>query len=327
MKITKIERKALETYIKSKTRQEVGLSLLVKVANLRTNRDLQAMGHDDLARLIKILPHGRGTSVTSPILTSIKKKARTSLAGLRIPHLDPESWPQVYRMQMRLNNSRSEIKAAPLGQYYKLNPKGLSISTPIRGAITWDTSNAGDLHIMGPWADVSKMLSTSSGQFVARFGDMYDGDVNVEFDRMYGPPKGDSPDWYEKISKMPLYVTVHEGALFTKTDAEGQVILNAPGEIVDLVGSKITAIAGGAGPESLGNKVLDTISEIKGAIEDHVIPMVEMGMDAHAMRKEQKLNKTLCTVTIGIGPMGRNYKVGTDRMTGADILTLARQLR
>lgn len=327
MRITKFEYSSLVSMIKSKSVKEVGLQLKVGIANLKTNKELQSLGHDNLTKLIAILPHGRGTSITSPVLTSIKKKARTSLAGLRVPHLDPESWPQVYRMQMRINNSRGGIKAGPLGQFYKLHPKGMSIATPIRGNVTWDTTNGGDLHIMGPWAEIVKMLSTSSGKFEAKFGDMFDSDVNVEFDRMYGPPKGDSPDWFEKISAMPLYVTLNTGALFSKTEDEGEVVLNAPGEIVDLVGSKITAIASAAGPSSLGNAALDTISEIKSAIEDHVIPAVQMGVDAYEMKREENLNKTMCTLTIGVGPMGRNYKVGTESMSGNDVLALARQLR
>lgn len=330
MRISQRQFNSLAKFVRSKDRAEFGLDLVYAIALLNPksgHRDLQTLGPDRLAKLISMLPSGTGSSITSPHLVKVKQKARTSLAGLRVPHLDPESWPQIYRMQMRLNNSRGGIKAGPLGQYYQFNPKALVLRSPMRGETTWTTSEGGDLHIMGPWADINKMLGSSSARFSTNFGDMYDGDVNVEFDRMYGPPKGESPDWYEKISAMPLYVTVTEGAIFTKTDNEGQVVLNAPGEIVDLVGSKITGIAGGAGPESLGNEALDTINEIKSAIEDHVIPTAQMGMKAHNIRKESKLNKTLCTVTIGIGPMGRNYKVGKDTMTASEVLSLARQLR
>lgn len=330
VRISQRQYDSLESLVKSKGRSKVGLELTFAIAKLNPkngNRDLNSLGPEGLTKLIGLLPSGTGTSMTSPILTKLKQKARTTLAGTRVPHLDPESWPQIYRMQMRLNNSRGGIKAAPLGQYYQLNPMGMSLRSPLRGERTWTTSDAGDLHIMGPWADISKMLGTSSARFTTQFGDMYDGDVNVQHDRMYGPPKGESSDWYEKITAMPIYVTLNDGALFSKTDDEGQVVLNAPGEIVNLVGSKITAIAGAAGPESLGNKVLDTISEIKGAIEDHVIPAVQMGMDAHGVRQEAKLNKTLCTLTIGIGPMGRNYKVGKESMSAAEVLVLARQLR
>ena len=94
---------------------------------------------------------------------------------------------------MRLNNSRSGIRAGPVGQFYKLNPKGLSLKPPLRGERTWTTTEAGDLNIMGPWSDVSSMLGASSARFKAQFGDMFDNDVNVEFDRMYGPPKGEAP--------------------------------------------------------------------------------------------------------------------------------------
>jgi hypothetical protein len=230
-------------------------------------------------------------------------------------------------MQMRLNNSRDGIKAGPIGQFYKLNPKGLSLKSPLRGERIWTTTEAGDLNIMGPWSDVSGMLGASSARFTAKFENMFENDVNVEFDRMYGPPKGDAADWFKHISAMPLYVTVTNGALFSKTDKEGEVVLNAPGEIVALVGNKITGIAGAAGPESLGNKVLDVISEIKGAIEDHVVPAIELGMEAFSVHKEEKLKKTLCTVTVGIAPIGPNYKVGTASMSAADVLNLARQLR
>lgn len=330
MRISKREFDSLASLIRKKSNKEVGPDMRYAISGIdprKSNRDLQSLGAERLTALIQLLPSGRGTSMSSPILTKLKKKARQSLAGLRVPHLDPESWPQIYRMQMRLNNSRAGLRDFGMGQIGTMHPKGKSLAKPLRVTSVWDTSDAGDLVIMGPWADIAKMLSTSSGTFRAKFDDMYDGDVNVEFDRKYGPPKGESPDWFEKISAMPLYVTMAEGARFTKTDAEGHVVLNAPGEIVDLVGSKITAIAGAVGPESLGNLTLDTINEIKGVMEDHVIPVVQMGREHHAMVKEEKLNKTLCTLTIGIGPAGRNYAVGKQSMSAADILQLARGLR
>ena len=330
MRITKREYSSLKKYTDKKPLNVVSIQLRLAISGLNpkgSNKDLQSLGVDDLQRLIAAMPSGTGTSLTSPLLTSVKKKARQSLAGLRMPHLDPDSWPQIYRMQMRLNNSRAGIKRGPLGQYLRMHPMGMSVRAPLSGRIVWDSTNAGDLHIMGPWTDVSKMLGSSSAQFRSKFGDMYDGDVNVEFDSMYGPPAGESSDWLSKISGMPLYVTVSNGALFSKTDDDGEVVLNAPGEIVDLVGSKITAIAGAAGPDSLGHKALDTISEIKGAIEDHVIPVVEMGMEARAMRLEDKLNKTLCTVSIGVGPVGKNYAMGDEQMSASEVLTLARKLR
>jgi hypothetical protein len=330
LRITKSEFKHLASHIRSKSSRDVGPGLRFAIAHLDpkgSHRDLQSLGAADINRLIEILPHGRGTSMTSPVLTKIKKKARTSLLGLQTPHLDPESWPQIYRMQMRLNNSRGGIKAGPLGQFYKLNPKGMSLRSPLQGQSTWTTSDGGDLHIMGPWSDITRMLGACSARFEVDMGDMYDGDVNVEFDRMYGSPTGDSPDWYEKISAMPLYVTLTDGAAFAKTDSEGEVVLNAPGEIVNLVGSKITAIAGAAGPASLGNNVLDGIAEAKGTLEDHIIPAFEKGRELYDMRREDRLNKTLCTLTIGIGPMGRNYAVGKQSMSAAEVLTLARKLR
>ena len=196
MRITKREYKSLASHIKKQSSSDVSTGLRLKISNLnpeKFNYDLNTLGPENLTRLIQLLPHGKGTSLTSPILTEVKKKARTSLAGLRVPHLDPESWPQIYRMQMRLNNNRGGIKAGPLGQYYKLNPKGLSLKPPLRGERTWTTTEAGDLNIMGPWSDVSSMLGASSARFKAQFGDMFDNDVNVEFDRMYGPPKGEAP--------------------------------------------------------------------------------------------------------------------------------------
>lgn len=330
MRISKREFDSLASFIRKKSNEEIGPAMRYAISGIdprKSNRDLQSLGAERLTELIQILPSGRGTSFSSPLLTKLKKKARQSLAGLRVPHLDPESWPQIYRMQMRLNNSRAGLRDFGMGQIGKMHPKGKSLSKPLRITSVWDTSEAGDLVIMGPWADIAKMLSTSSGTFRAKFDDMYDGDVNVEFDRKYGPPKGESPDWFEKISAMPLYVTMAEGAQYTKTESEGHVVLNAPGEIVDLVGSKVTAIAGAVAPESLGDKTMDIINEIKGVMEDHVIPAVQSGMEQHAMVKEEKLNKTLCTVTVGIGPAGKNYAVGKQSMTAAEILQLARKLR
>lgn len=330
MRITKREYKSLVSHIRKQSSSDVSLVLKIRIVNLdpeKNNCDLNTLGPENLLKLIQLLPHGHGTSLTSPVLTEVKKKARTSLAGLRVPHLDPESWPQIYRMQMRLNNNRGGIKAGPLGQYYKLNPKGLSLRPPLRGERTWTTTEAGDLHIMGPWADVIRMLGSSGAIFTAKFGDMFDNDVNVEFDRMYGAPKGDAPGWFEHISAVPLYVSVSNGALFSKTDNEGEVVLNAPGEIVALVGKKITGIAGAAGPTGFVNKALNFTSEVKAVIENPVVPIIEMGMKANAVQKVEKLNKTLCTVTIGIGPIGRNYKVGASSMTANEVLILAQQLR
>ena len=330
MRITKSEYSSIQSYMKKKSLQEFPVFLRHNINALNpkgSNLDLNTLGADYLTKLIAALPHGTGSSITSPILTSLKKKARQSLAGLRLPHLDPESWPQCWRMQMRLNNSRAGIKAGPLGQFYKLNPKARSLTRPLNGTYRWTQSEAGDLHIIGPWSDVSKMLGSCGARFKADFGDIYRGDVNMEFDRMYGAPKGDVPgDWLNKMQRMPLCVTVNRGAIFNPTDKEGEVVLNAPGEIVNLVGSKITGIAGAVGPETLGSKTLDTISEIKGVIEDHVIPVMEKGKELYDMKRDHDHRKEFVTISIGVGPLGSSYSVLDEEISASEVLAAARRL-
>ena len=330
MRITKNEYRSLQSYMRTKSLQEFPVFLRHKINALNpkgSNLDLNSLGADYLTKLITALPHGTGSSITSPILTSVKKKARQSLAGLRLPHLDPDSWPQCWRMQMRLNNSRAGIKAGPLGQYYKLHPKAESLRRPLNGTYRWTQADAGDLHIIGPWSDVSKMLGSCGARFKADFGDLYRGDVNMEFDRMYGSPKGDVPsDWLTQMQRMPLCVTVNRGAILAKTEDEGEVVLNAPGEIVNLVGSKITGIAGAVGPESLGSKALDTINEIKGVFEDQVLPIIEKGKELYEMKKEHDHKKEFVTITIGVGPMGKSYAVLDEEISASEVLAAARRL-
>ncbi|MEM9062935.1 MAG: hypothetical protein AAGD13_20925 [Pseudomonadota bacterium] len=330
MRIGKNEYASLVAWAKKQDRSVVDAGLKLKLVNLNpkgANWDLQRLGKQDLERLRDALPSGRLAHVHSPILHGLRQKCKQSLAGLRTPHLDPESFPQCFRMQTKLNNARAGIFAGPVGQWLRLNPKAMSVK--LRGPFVWDETNGGDLHIMGPWADIMKAI-TDGGDglgFASSYTDIYQGDVNIEMARKYSFPDEEGTDWESRLRALPLIVSVYSGVGWSKTEDEGEVVLNAPGEIVDLVGSKITGIAGEVAPESLGNAVLDRINEAKGVLEDHVIPIFEKGKEVYDMRQEANLHKTMLTITVGNVPHGENYLIAGDYLSGGDLLDIVDDLR
>ena len=286
---------------------------------------IESMSVEQMAKLRDALPKGKFAKMHSPILTSIRKKLSRAIdakGGVQ-PHQEaPETWPQAYRMMMHLNNKRAGIRKAGGGQWVKLHPKAMK--TELRGTHRWTQEKGGDLIIMGTWSQVSAALGNPSLRFKSDFGDIYKGDVNMEFDRMYGDLGGEELD---RLSKMPLTVEVESGVGFAETEDEGEVVLNPRGEIVDLVGGKIVGIAGAAGPESLGHEVLDKISDVKGFIEDHVIPVGEKVMEVHESRKEAKIHKTHLTVTVGVGARGSNAALMGENFTGPELSEAVNRLR
>lgn len=330
MRITKNEFSSLKAWWPKQDPRTIGANLKLKMVNLNPsagNWDLQKLGKEDLERLRDALPAGRTAHVHSPRLHSIRQKCKKSLAGLRAPHLDPESYPQCFRMQTKLNNARAGIFAGPVGQWLRLNPKGKSVN--LRGPFVWDENNGGDLHIMGPWSDIMKTITDGGNglSFNSAYNDIYQGDVNIEVARKYPHADEEGTDWESRIRELPLIVSVASGVGWSKTEDEGEVVLNAPGEIVELVGSKLTGIAGEVAPASYGNDVLDRIGEVKGFIEDQVIPIYEKGKEVYDMRQEANINKTMLTVTVGNVPHGDNYMITGDFLSGDDLLEIVDELR
>ncbi|MEL7469876.1 MAG: hypothetical protein AAFN27_15585 [Pseudomonadota bacterium] len=330
MKIGKSEYESLKAWWPKQDPGVIGPNLKLKMINLNPkggNWDLQKLGKHDLERLRDALPAGRTAHVHSPRLHSIRQKCKKSLAGLRSPHLDPESYPQCFRMRTKLNNARAGIFSGPVGQWLRLNPKAMSVN--LRGPFVWDETNGGDLHIMGPWADIMKAIADGGDGlgFASSYTDIYQGDVNFETARKYPHRDEEGTDWESRLRELPLIVSVYSGVGWSKTDDEGAVVLNAPGEIVDLVGSKLTGIAGEVAPESLGNATLDAINEAKGIFEDQVIPIFEKGKEVYDMQQQANLNKTMLTVTVGNVPHGDNYMITGDYLSGGDLIDIVDDLR
>jgi len=324
-KLSSIEASSLHSW---RRRKGIGLQY---IAGSLVKRDgspnglIENMSVEQMAKLKDALPKGKTSRLTSPILWSIRRKLARAIdakGGVQ-PHQEaPETWPQAYRMMMHLNNKRGGLRRAGGGQWVKLNPKAMKVS--LRGTHRWTQEKGGDLIIMGTWSQISAALGNPGLRFSSEFGDIYKGDVNMEFDRMYGDLGGEE---LERLSKMPLAVEVTSGVGFSETEDEGEVVLDPRGEIVKLVGDKIVGIAGAAGPESLGHEVLDKINDVKGFIEDHVIPVGEKVMEVHESRREAKIHKTHLTVTVGVGASGSNAEIMGERFTGVELSEAVNRLR
>lgn len=323
MKLTDNEYKSLVSWMRKHNDVFLPIQWNLVVGNLnpkRFHQDLKSLGRTKLEMLIEHLPSGKTSKVTSPLLSSVRSKAKTSLAGLRTPHLDPESYPQVYRMMMKLNNSRAGLRDGTVGQIMRLNPKAMSVR--LRGEIIWDSSNGGDLHIMGTWSDISNAIAGGGDSLVLKTDfDLYKGDVNAEMDDLYGPLPGDDPTWEERKNEMPLVVSCQLGAMWSKTDKEGEVVLNAPKAVIELVAGRATGVLGQIPAATIQSVTLDTIGTIGP-------PALDLGREIHSATKTVNPNKALYTVTVGIGPVGEHYVIADDNeIDGAELLRLAREAR
>lgn len=292
---------------------------------------VETLSKQQLTILIENLPKGKTVKVHSPILYRIRSKLKAELArkgGAEPHHGSAESWPKIFRMMSHINLARAGLHDAGMGQIARYNEKGLKIPS-LRGTQVWRSKSSGDLVIIGTWSQVSGAIAGGGTGLKFRYGagDSREGAVDYDFDRKYGSQWGESDSDVARTAKMTLCVEVSSGIGVTETDDDYEVVLNAPGEIVKAVGNKITGIAGAAGPESLGHAVLDKISEVKGAIEDHVIPIGEKIEEIHSARREAKIHKTHLTVRIGIGASGSNYKDMGEEFTGAELSRAVNELR
>lgn len=323
MKLTESEYKSLVAWMRKHNDVFLPMQWALVIGNLnpgRFHQDLKSLGRAKLETLIEHLPSGKTAKVTSPRLTSVRSKAGTSLAGLRAAHLDPESYPQIYRMMMKLNNSRAGLRDGTVGQILRLNPKAMSVR--LRGEIVWDSSNGGDLHIMGTWSDISGVIAGGGdGLLLKTDFDLYKGDVNAEMDDLFGPLPDDDPTWAARKNEMPLVVSCQLGAVWSKTDNEGEVVLNAPREVIQLVAGRAVGVLGQIPAATIQSVTLDTIGTVGP-------PAVDAGRAIHSAMKTVNPNKALYTVTVGIGPVGEHYAIADDNeIDGRELLRLAREAR
>lgn len=264
-------------------------------------------------------------------LAAIRRKlsaAIDDLGGAEPHQEDQDNWPKIFRMMSHLNLERAGLRDAGMGQIARYNEKGLKIPS-LRGTQVWRNKSSGDLVIIGTWAQVSRAITAGGTglKFVYGAGDSRAGAVDYDFDRKFGSQFKENDAEVAATSRMSLYVEVTSGVGVEETDEDYEIVLNAPGQIVEAVGNKIVGIAGAVGPESLGNKVLDGIAEAKGILEDHVIPIGEQVQDVRSARKEAKIRKTHLTVRIGIGASGRNHMVMGEEFTGAELSAAVNELR
>ena len=282
---------------------------------------LQDVTDQGLAALRDKLPSGRLATVHSPVLHHIRQLCKAELASRSEPSAN-------FRMMSHMNLERAGLRDARAGQIARYNEKGLKMDT-LRGTHVWRNSSSGDLIIVGTWAQVSHTIAAGGTglKFVCGMGDSRAGAADYDFDRMFGSQFGETDTEVAATAKMSLYVEVTSGVGVQETEDDYEVVLNAPGQIVEAVGNKLVGIAGAAGPESLGNKVLDGIAEAKGILEDQVIPVGEQIQDVRTARKEAKIKKTHLTVRIGIGASGRNYKEMGEEFTGAELSAAVNELR
>jgi hypothetical protein len=324
MKLTRKEYSALESKIKKESVRDVPVFMRLKILSLNprgSNEHLQYLGSDWLKKLISLLPSGY-TKYISSQLQSVREKAKISLLALRIPHRDPENWPQSYRMQTQRNNARAGIMKGPVGQYLRLHPKGMSVR--LTGKFTWNEKNGGDLHIMGTWANISKAI-TDGGTGLSmecNFEDIYRGDVNAELDEIYGPLKGDNEEWWEaNKNNLPLIVSCQPGAMWKPTSKEGQVYLNAPIEVIALVVERASGVIGSIPKSTPFSVALDIAGQSSSTC-------IDIGRNLIAMQREEKFDKVLWTVTVGLGPVGDKYELApSNELSGDDLLQLALRAR
>ena len=325
MKLNKIEYGALETLFQKTGADKAGPGLRLAVARLNPSRehaDMTKLDPGMLRQLVALLPSGRAATLHSPILHHVRQKAKKAMLRAQRPHLDPNSWPKVYRMLTKMNVKRAGLREGPNHLIYKLNPKGMAVRL---GTHTWDESNAGDLVIMGRWSDISKAIADAGSglNMKVAFDDIYAGDVNVEFDRMYGDKEVQKG--LKHIDKMTLFVSCETGPSWQQTDDEGEVVLDASKELVELAGGAVAGLAGNfanlEGPLELADLAKDVYDSpvvqlpIEGAIKlkDHI-----------KMKRAERPDKAMFTLTIGVGPVGRfAIDTGKAQLSGKEFLNYA----
>ena len=327
MKLNKLEFDALAALFKKTGKETAGPGLRLAVARLdpsKQHADMTKLDPAMLRQLVNLLPSGRAAHLHSPILHHIRQKAKTALLRANRPHLDPNSWPKVYRMLTKMNVRRAGLREGPNHMIYKLNPKGMAVKL---GTHTWDEGNAGDLVVMGRWSDITKAIADAGsglGMKVA-FDDIYAGDVNVEHDRMYGSMPGDAPGGLKHIDKMNLFVSCETGPSWQQTDDEGEVVLDAAKELVKTGAGAVTGLAGNFANLGGALEVLDLAKDVYDS------PVVQLPLEGAAklkdhirMKRAERPDKAMFTLTIGIGPVGRfAIDTGKAQLGGKEFLNYA----
>lgn len=273
--------------------------------------DLAALDDDVLRRLIAFLPHGSLKKIHSPVLSKVQKKSRETLVHKARPHLDPEYWPKVFRNLN--NNDRAGLRDFGGGQLGVLHDRAMA--TPLRGRFVWNERKFGDLLIMGPWSAISSTLGDGSGvSFEFGYADIYAGDVNMEWDRMFRE---------EEIPKddRGFYVTYLPGSAFAVADEEGEVVLDPRGEMVNLVGGAVAGFAG-------AGVALDGVVEVIGVVKDAIGTSISMADNMGVKLKGSSGNKNMHTFIISILPSDKNTSVATGKqsMTGKEFFDICRKL-
>ena len=275
-------------------------------------RDLSRLSEQQLRHLRDALPSGRSQHVFSPIVHGVRQKIKKTLLHGPRPHLDPNHWPKVFRKIN--NNSQQGLQDFSGGQLGVLHDKAMSI--PLKGTFKWTQRQFGELIIMGSWTDISTAVGKAAGlEFKLDFGDIYAGDVNVQFDQMYTDEKIPEDD-------MCLYVTYIPGAAFAPSDDEGRVVADPRGDIVKVAGSKVAAVAGTA------TNLLDAIASLS-CINDLTGITIDMAEKFGVTLKSDHSKQGKYTFVIGHYPVGSKYKFHETKkkaIDGGEFLKICKDL-
>lgn len=314
MKITSKQHKDTLKYLKPKPLIKFNLPERSAFSDIRLrNYELSGLGEKTLRRLIAVLPSSSGFLGSHSSAKKVRNKAKTTLLHLARPHLNPEQWPKVFRKIN--NNSRSGLRDFGGGQLGVLNDKAMSV--PLRGKFSWTQTKFGELIIMGHWSDISKAIGDAGDglSFELDFGDIYAGDVNIEFDRMYTDREDPKDD-------MEIVVTCIPGVAFETTDEEGRVVLNPRGEIVELVGGMVGGFAG-AGVALTGPL------EVIGLVTDSLGLGADLKDKFGVTLKTGTSHKDKFTFVVAYYQIGTKYrcrKTGEKVVTGPEFLEICKDL-
>ena len=305
MKLNKIEYGALATLLKRTDATAAGPGLRLAVARLDPegqHADMTKLDPQMLRQLIDLLPRGIASNVHSPILHEVRQKAKKGLLRVNRAHLDPNSWPKVYRMITKVNVLREGLQRGPNQMIMKLNPKGMAVRL---GTHTWDERNSGDLVVMGRWSDITKAIADAGSglNMQVAFDDMFAGDVSVEFDRMYGSDTVQAE--LKQTEKMTLFVSCETGPTWQQTDDEGKVVLDSSKELAKTGANATAGLAGNLA--TLGE--VEELVEVAKDIYDS--PLVQKPLegaiklkDHIKMKRAERPDKAMFSLTVGLGPVG-----------------------
>ena len=312
-KISSSEYNAVISYFKKLSNTKFPLLMRAEFARLASaSYNLASLPEATCRRLQNALPSGHTHILRSPHLHSVRQKCKTALKYMARPHLDPDHWPKVFRKIN--NNSRAGLRDFGGGQLGVLNDKAMAM--PLNGTFSWNEKKFGELIVMGPWSNISEAIGSAGRglEFKVDFGDIYAGDVNVEFDRMYRDEDGPKDDMGIVVSYLP-------GAAFGTTDEEGEVVLDPRGELVELGAGAVAGIAGAG-------------AQLKGALE--VAGLVKDGVDLAGKMKDNfgvKLtsnatDKDKYTFVVSLFAVGdyRSRNTGEKSISGSDFLDICKGL-